>query len=218
MKSTLCIITPYWHQACFTLSHERTRNGLFNVAGLRCGLRPKRSDDLEQSLSVICSVYRLDPGLGKEQECNEHLGNYWTSFRWVVGSSDRPELCLCRESRPASALGALVSLAANEVQESVKFSSREKLAVCKVVEGAVKLSPGRGQSVASLEVVGQFRIEQDQTWSQDSPVGLGKEHRHSATEWRQLVAMAVRHFQDEPLAFEPAQIVSGLSSCVGRVE
>jgi hypothetical protein len=58
--------SPYWHQACFTLSHERTRNGLFNVAGLRCGLRPKRSDDLEQSLSVICPVYRLDPGLGKE--------------------------------------------------------------------------------------------------------------------------------------------------------
>ena len=68
MMSTLCIVTPYWHQACFTLSHERTRNGLFNVAGLLCGLRPKRSDDLEQSLSVICPVYRLDPGLGKEQE------------------------------------------------------------------------------------------------------------------------------------------------------
>ena len=68
MKSTLCIVMPYWHQACFTLSHERIRNGLFNVAGLRCGLRPKRSDDLEQSLSVICPVYRLDPGLGKEQE------------------------------------------------------------------------------------------------------------------------------------------------------
>jgi hypothetical protein len=66
--SALCIVTPYWHQACFALSHERTRNGLFNVAGLRCGLRPKRSDDLEQSLSVICPVYRLDPGLGKEQE------------------------------------------------------------------------------------------------------------------------------------------------------
>src|SRR5271165_471467 len=68
MKSTLCIVTPYWHQACFTLSHERTRNGLFNVAGLRCGLCPKRSDDLEQSLCVICPVYRLDPGLEKEQE------------------------------------------------------------------------------------------------------------------------------------------------------
>ena len=48
----------------------------------------------------------------------------------------------------------LGSLAADEVQESVKFSSREKLAVCKVVEGAVKLSPGRGQRAASLEVVG----------------------------------------------------------------
>jgi len=68
MESMLCIATPYWHQACFTLSHERTRNGLINVAGLRCGLRPKRSDDLEQFLSVICPAYRLDPGLGKEQE------------------------------------------------------------------------------------------------------------------------------------------------------
>ena len=48
----------------------------------------------------------------------------------------------------------LASLAADEVQESVKFSSREKLAVCKVVEGAVKLSPGRSQRVALLEVVG----------------------------------------------------------------
>ena len=48
----------------------------------------------------------------------------------------------------------LASLAANEDQKSVKFSSREKLAVCKVVEGAVKLSPGRGQRAASLEVVG----------------------------------------------------------------
>ena len=68
MESMLCIDTPYWHQTCFTLSHERTRNGLINVAGLRCGLRPKRSDDLEQCLSVICPAYRLDPGLGKEQE------------------------------------------------------------------------------------------------------------------------------------------------------
>jgi hypothetical protein len=49
---------------------------------------------------------------------------------------------------------SLASLAADEVQESVKFSSREKLAVCKVIEGAVKLSPGRGQRVAPLEVVG----------------------------------------------------------------
>ena len=49
---------------------------------------------------------------------------------------------------------ALAPLAADEVQESVKFSSREKLAVCKVIEGAVKLSPGRGQRVAPLEVVG----------------------------------------------------------------
>jgi hypothetical protein len=48
----------------------------------------------------------------------------------------------------------LGSLAADEVQESVKFSSREKLAVCKVVEGTVKLSPGRSQRAASLEVVG----------------------------------------------------------------
>ena len=68
MESTLCIVTPYWHPVCFTLADERTRNGLFNVAGLRCGLRPKRSGDLEQSLSVICPVYRLDPGLVKEQE------------------------------------------------------------------------------------------------------------------------------------------------------
>ena len=52
------------------------------------------------------------------------------------------------------------------------------------IEGAVKLSPGRGQRVASLEVVGQFGIEQDQTRSQDSPVGLGKEHRYSATQRR----------------------------------
>jgi hypothetical protein len=55
----------------------------------------------------------------------------------------------------------LAPLGAGEVQESVKFSSREKLALCKVVEGAVKLSPGRGQRVAPLEVVGEFRIEQD---------------------------------------------------------
>ena len=48
----------------------------------------------------------------------------------------------------------LAPLGAGEVQESVKFSSREKLARCKVVEGAVKLSPGRGQRAASLEVVG----------------------------------------------------------------
>ena len=48
----------------------------------------------------------------------------------------------------------LASLAADEVQEAVKFSSREKLAVCKVVEGAVELSPGRSQRVTLLEVVG----------------------------------------------------------------
>jgi hypothetical protein len=70
MKRMLCISAPYWHQACCTLSRERTGNGLFNVAGLRCGLCPKRSDDLEQSLSVICPVYRLDPGLEKAQERN----------------------------------------------------------------------------------------------------------------------------------------------------
>ena len=58
----------YWHPTCSTLSDERTGNGLFNVAGLRCDLRPKRSDDLEQSLSATCPVYRLDPGLVKEQE------------------------------------------------------------------------------------------------------------------------------------------------------
>src|ERR1700758_1465973 len=68
MKRMLCISAPYWHQACCTLSCERTRNGLFNVAGLRCGLCPKRSDDLEQSLSVTCPVDLLDPGLEKEQE------------------------------------------------------------------------------------------------------------------------------------------------------
>jgi hypothetical protein len=46
-----------------------------------------------------------------------------------------------------------------------------------------------------------------------SKIRPGARTRHSATEWRQLVAMAVMHFQDEPLAFEPAQIVliSGLS-------
>ena len=98
------------------------------------------------------------------------------------------------------------------------FLSREKLAVCKVIEGSVKLSPGRGQRVASLEVLGEFRIEQDETLSEDSPVGLGKEHRYSATQRGELVAMAVRGFKDEPFAFEPAQIVSGLSSCVGRIE
>ena len=58
----LCIVKPYWHQACSTLSYERTRNGCFNVAGLRCGLCPTRSDDLEQSLSVVCPDYRLGPG------------------------------------------------------------------------------------------------------------------------------------------------------------
>ena len=68
MDGSLCIVAPHWHQACSTLSDERTRNGLINVAGLLCGLRPKRSDDLEQSLSDIFPVYRLDPGLGKEQE------------------------------------------------------------------------------------------------------------------------------------------------------
>ena len=68
MDGSLCIVAPHWHQACSTLSDERTRNGLINVAGLRCGLRPKRSDDLEQSLSDIFPVYRLDPALGKEQE------------------------------------------------------------------------------------------------------------------------------------------------------
>ena len=68
MDRSLCIVTPHWHQACSTLSDERTRNGLINVAGLLRGLRPKRSDDLEQSLSDIFPVYRLDPGLGKEQE------------------------------------------------------------------------------------------------------------------------------------------------------
>jgi len=68
MDGSLCIVAPHWHQACSTLSDERTRNGLINVAGLRCGLRPKRSDDLEGSLSDIFPVYRLDPGLGKEQE------------------------------------------------------------------------------------------------------------------------------------------------------
>ena len=57
-----------------------------------------------------------------------------------------------------------------------------------------------------------FGTREGQTWSQDSPIGFGKEHRHSATERRQLVAMAVRHFEDQPLAFEPAQIISGLSS------
>jgi hypothetical protein len=44
---------------------ERTKNGLMNVAGLRCGLRPKRSGDLEQSLSDIFPVYRLEALKGK---------------------------------------------------------------------------------------------------------------------------------------------------------
>jgi hypothetical protein len=48
----------------------------------------------------------------------------------------------------------LVSLGADKVQESVKFLSGEKLSVRKVVEGTVKLSPGRGQRAASLEVIG----------------------------------------------------------------
>jgi hypothetical protein len=68
MDRLLCIVAPHWHWACSTLSDERTRNGPLNVAGLRCGLRSKRSDDLEQSHSAIFPVYRLDPGLGKEQE------------------------------------------------------------------------------------------------------------------------------------------------------
>ena len=89
MKSALCIVTPYWHQACFTLSHERTRNGLFNVASLRCDLRPKRSDDLERSLSVICPVYRLDPGLGKEQERNLRCSLRPTKRRLGNGSTLR---------------------------------------------------------------------------------------------------------------------------------
>jgi hypothetical protein len=88
------------------------------------------------------------------------------------------------------AITQLAPLGADEVHESVKSSSCEKLAVCKVIEGAVKLSPGRGQRVALLKVVGQFWIEQDQTRSEDSPVGLGKEHRYSTTQRRELVAMA----------------------------
>jgi hypothetical protein len=48
----------------------------------------------------------------------------------------------------------LASLAANEDQKSVKFSSREKLAVCEVLQGAIKLLPSRGERATSLEVVG----------------------------------------------------------------
>jgi hypothetical protein len=47
---------------------ERTQNGLINVVGLRCGLRPKRSGDLEQSLSDIFPVYRLDQDSGSNRK------------------------------------------------------------------------------------------------------------------------------------------------------
>ena len=51
---------------------------------------------------------------------------------------------------------SLVSLGADEVQESVNFSSREKLTVCKVVEGSVRLSPGRVPRIARLPIWSTF--------------------------------------------------------------
>jgi sulfofructose kinase len=44
----------------------------------------------------------------------------------------------------AEFLELLVPLAAEKVHSSVKFSSREKLAIGEVVEGAIQLSPSRG--------------------------------------------------------------------------
>ena len=43
-----------------SLWHERNRNGLFDVAGLRCILCSNRSDDLEQLLSDFCPISWLD--------------------------------------------------------------------------------------------------------------------------------------------------------------
>jgi hypothetical protein len=59
----------------------------------------------------------------------------------------------------------LGSLAAGEVHESVKFSSREKLAAGVVFEGRVELLPSRGQRAASLERGRQLGIEYDQARS-----------------------------------------------------
>ena len=59
----------------------------------------------------------------------------------------------------------LGSLAAGEVQESVKFSSREKLAASEVFEGRVELLPCRGQRAAPLEGGGQLGIKHGQAWS-----------------------------------------------------
>src|SRR6476659_9065142 len=73
---------------------------------------------------------------------------------WALRSRlEKQPTDLRRDSRDLGD-GTLASLAANEDQKSVKFSSREKLAVCKVLQGAVKLPPSRGERATSLEVVG----------------------------------------------------------------
>ena len=72
-----------------------------------------------------------------------------------------PDLTL----RNLAVLLVLGSLAAGEVQESVKFSSREKLAAGEVFEGRLELLPCRGQRAAPLKGGGQLGIEHGQAWS-----------------------------------------------------
>ena len=87
-----------------------------------------------------------------------------------------------------------------------------------MVEGTIKLLPGRGQWAALLEGIRQLGIKNDEPRSQDSPVGFGKQHRDPSAEVGQLVTMAVSNLENQPLAFQSPQIVGGLSGRVGRIE
>jgi hypothetical protein len=77
-----------------------------------------------------------------------HLCRIEQTLRCAPGRSSETR-CI----RTSQSHANLAPLGADEVQESVKSSSCEKLAVCKVIEGAVKLSPGCDERVAVLEVV-----------------------------------------------------------------
>ena len=127
IESMLCSIIQYWHQACCCLFHERITGRLFDVAGLRCGLCPKRSDDLEKLLSDFSPIYWVDPGLGKVQEkkcvmslmSNEQKARQWVDSMIQSGNSStsRKSLRLAqarrleeRRDRPLNVLGCFALL------------------------------------------------------------------------------------------------------------
>jgi hypothetical protein len=76
------------------------------------------------------------------------------------------------------------------------------LAVDEVVESMIQLEPGGSEWAAMGDVRRERGVEQRETRSEDSGVGLGEEYGNAAAERGQLVAMGTWQPSDQCLAPE----------------